>query len=139
MIREVRYEPPKGRQSTSQLLYPFSGSRSLRVHYGLELDGVSLYPPPRYHKAQEFARADAKCALQRVKFHVMSSQHLKGFLQMLCVIGAFFRFDENIIDINFHRFTYQWSEHLGHNPLISCPCVFQVKRALRCSSTIHVA
>ena len=47
---------------------------------------------------------------------------------MPCVIGAFFGFDEHIININLHGFTYQWSEYLGHHPLISCPCVFQVKR-----------
>ena len=44
------------------------------------------------------------------------------------VVGAFFGFYEHIIDINLHRFTYQWSEYLGHHLLISCPCVFQAKR-----------
>ena len=47
---------------------------------------------------------------------------------MPCVIGAFFGFDEHIIDINLNGFTYQRSKYLGHNPLIGCPCVFQVKR-----------
>ena len=44
------------------------------------------------------------------------------------MIGAFFGFDEHIIDIDLHGFTYQWLEYLGHDPLISYPCVFQVKR-----------
>ena len=47
---------------------------------------------------------------------------------MPCVIGVFLEFDKHVIDINFHRFTYQWSEYLGHHPLISCPCIFQTKQ-----------
>ena len=40
----------------------------------------------------------------------------------------FFTFDEHIIDINLHGFTYQQSEYFSHHPLISCPCVFKAKR-----------
>ena len=47
---------------------------------------------------------------------------------MPCVIGVFFGFDKHIIDINLHGFTYQWSEYLGHHPLISRPYVFKVKQ-----------
>ena len=43
------------------------------------------------------------------------------------MIGAFFGFDEHIIDINLHGFTYQWLEYLGHHHLISSPYVFQAK------------
>ena len=52
----------------------------MRIHYGLELEGISLYPHLCYQKTQEFARADIERALQRVKFHVVSSQQLEGFL-----------------------------------------------------------
>ena len=46
----------------------------MRVHYDLELDGISLYPPMHYHKAQEFSRIDTERALQRVKFHAVFLQ-----------------------------------------------------------------
>ena len=47
---------------------------------------------------------------------------------MHCVVGAFFRFYEHIININLHGFIYQGPKYPGHHPLISCPCVFQTKR-----------
>ena len=47
---------------------------------------------------------------------------------MCGVIGTFFGFDEHIIDINLHGFSYQWLEYFGHQPLISYPCIFQAKR-----------
>ena len=47
---------------------------------------------------------------------------------MHCVVGAFLGFYERIIDINLHGFAYQGLKYPGHHPLISCPCVFQIKR-----------
>ena len=47
---------------------------------------------------------------------------------MSCVVRAFFRFFEHIIDINLHGCTYQGLEYPGHHPLISCPFIFQTKQ-----------
>ena len=47
---------------------------------------------------------------------------------MHCVVGAFFGFYKHIMNINLHIFTSQGLEHPSHHPLISWPCVFQVKR-----------
>ena len=58
----------------------------------------------------------------------MLAYQLKGFLQVLRMIEAFFGLDKNIVDVDFHSLTHQWSEYLGHRPLIGRFGILQAKR-----------
>ena len=72
--RYVKRDMNRPKAASRPLLNPFSRSGGMRIHYGLELDEISLYPPLCYHKAHELARSDSECAFQRVKFHAVSLQ-----------------------------------------------------------------
>ena len=59
-VHELGNKTPKSGQPVGQLLDPLLGAGGQRLHDGLKLRRVSLYPSLSYHKAKESAGADPK-------------------------------------------------------------------------------